>query len=85
MNDFTDAKHLLTQATVSSKGQITLPTQLRKQLGIVTGTKINMAIDPATQTATLSCEKPISAYRGLLKSYNLPADFADIPKEEDRY
>ncbi|TBW33946.1 AbrB/MazE/SpoVT family DNA-binding domain-containing protein [Siculibacillus lacustris] len=33
--------------TVSSKGQVTLPAELRQKLGIETGTKLTLAVDDA--------------------------------------
>jgi AbrB family looped-hinge helix DNA binding protein len=71
------------EATVTSKGQITLPAALRAQLGLTEGSKVKFTYD-GKQT-TLTPELPVSAYRGILKKYNLPPDFADIPKEPDRF
>ena len=70
-------------ATVSSKGQITLPAALRKQLGIEPGSQISFEADG--KQLIIKPEKPISAYYGILKPY-LPADFdTEIPKEKDRF
>jgi AbrB family looped-hinge helix DNA binding protein len=70
-------------ATVSSKGQITLPAALRKQLGIELGSQISFEADG--KQLIIKPEKPISAYRGILKPH-LPADFdTEIPKEKDRF
>ena len=70
-------------ATVSSKGQITLPMAIRKQLGIEPGSEISFEAD--NKQLIIRLEKPISAYRGILKPY-LPADFdTEIPKEKDRF
>ncbi len=69
-------------ATVTSKGQLTLPIALRERLGIATGTKIKFIHD--ANGTRLEAEKPISAYWGILKHLNLPDDIAVIPKEPDR-
>lgn len=70
-------------ATVSSKGQITLPMAIRKKLGLEPGSKISFEAD--NKQLIIKLEKPISAYRGILKPY-LPADFdTEIPKEKDRF
>ncbi len=76
-------KTLEVEATVTSKGQITLPAALRAKLGLVTGSKLKF-ISSDTGT-TLEPELPISAYYGFLKNYNLPEDFSEIPKEKDRF
>jgi AbrB family looped-hinge helix DNA binding protein len=70
------------EAIVSSKGQVTLPAKIRTQLGIQTGTKLHFEL--RGQEIVIKAELPMSAYRGMLKGYNLDiADF-EIPKEPDR-
>jgi AbrB family looped-hinge helix DNA binding protein len=71
------------EATVSSKGQITLPAALRARLGLIEGSKVKFTCDG--ERTTFEAELPISAYRGFLKPYKLPPDIADIPKEPDRF
>ena len=68
------------EATVTSKGQITLPVALRERLGLKAGSKIKF-IHGAGGTR-MEAEKPISAYRGFLKHLG-PID-TTIPKEPDR-
>ena len=68
-------------ATVSSKGQVTLPAELRKQLGIVPGSTITF--EALGKGIVLRPQLPVSAYRGILKDYNI-AD-TEIPKEKDRF
>ena len=70
------------EATVTSKGQVTLPVALRERLGITTGTKVKFISD--AEGIRFEAEKPISAYRGILKHLKLPDDIAIIPKEPDR-
>ncbi len=70
------------EATVTSKGQVTLPVALRERLGIEAGTKIKFIHD--AKGTRMEAEKPISAYRGILKHLNLPDDIGVIPKEPDR-
>lgn len=70
------------EATVTSKGQITLPIALRERLGIGLGSKIKFIQEG--DSTRMEAEKPISAYRGILKHLKLPADIAVIPKEPDR-
>jgi AbrB family looped-hinge helix DNA binding protein len=70
-------------AAVTSKGQVTLPIALRKQLGIALGSQIGFVIK--ANTVELRPELPMSASFGILKHLNLPADFATIPKEQDKW
>lgn len=69
-------------AVVSSKGQVTLPSKIRAQLGIQAGTRLHFEL--RGQEIIVKAEPPMSAYRGMLKGYKLdPADL-EIPKEPDR-
>ncbi len=70
------------RAVVSSKGQVTLPAAMRAQLGIGPGSHIQFEV--RGQELVIKPELPMSAYRGMLKGYNLdPADL-EIEKEPDR-
>ena len=69
------------EATVTSKGQITLPAALRAKLGLVEGSKVKFIYD-GKQTL-LQAERPVSAYRGVLR--HLIGIDTTIPKEPDRF
>ena len=70
------------RAVVSSKGQVTLPAAMRVKLGIGPGSHIQFEV--RGQELVIKPELPMSAYRGMLKGYNLdPADL-EIEKEPDR-
>jgi AbrB family looped-hinge helix DNA binding protein len=69
------------EATVTSKGQITLPVALREKLGLTEGSKVKFIYD-GKQTM-LKPELPVSAYRGILR--HLGDIDATIPKEPDRF
>ena len=67
-------------ATVSSKGQITLPIEMRKLLGIEPGSTITFETEG--KAIIIKPELPVSAYYGILKGYNITD--TEIPKEKDR-
>lgn len=69
------------EATVTSKGQITLPAALRAKLGLTEGSKIKFIYD-GKQTV-LKAELPVSTYFGILK--HLGDIDTTIPKEPDRF
>jgi AbrB family looped-hinge helix DNA binding protein len=69
------------EATLTSKGQITLPAALRAKLGLVEGSKVKFSYDG--KKTTLTPELPISAYRGILR--HLGDIDTSIPKEPDRF
>ena len=68
---------LLAEATVSSKGQVTLPAAIRAQLGIETGTRLRFEL--RGKELIVRPELPISAYYGMLKGY----DLGDIEPEKE--
>ena len=72
---------LETEATVTSKGQITLPAALRAKLGLTVGSKVKFIYD-GKQTV-LKAELPASAYFGILR--HLGDIDTTIPKEPDRF
>lgn len=74
---------IVLRATVTSKGQVTLPIEMRRRLGIESGSQVEFML--SEHSAILAPKLPMSAYRGFLKHLNLPDDFADIPKEVDKY
>jgi AbrB family looped-hinge helix DNA binding protein len=68
------------EATVTSKGQVTLPVALRESFGITAGTKVKFIQDASG--VRFEAQKPISAYRGFLK--HVGHLDTTIPKEVDR-
>ena len=69
------------EATVSSKGQITLPAAMRVRLGLVEGSKVKFLC--GDKEATLRPELPVSHYCGFLR--HLGNINTDMPKEPDRF
>lgn len=69
------------EATVTSKGQITLPAALRAKLGLVEGSKVKFIYDG--KKTLLEAELPVSAYFGSLK--HLGPINTNIPKEPHRF
>ena len=69
------------EATVSSKGQITLPAAMRARLGLVEGSKVKFFC--SDKEATLKPELPVRAYFGFLK--HLGNIDTDMPKQPNRF
>ncbi len=65
------------EAVVSSKGQVTLPIAMRTQLGISPGSHIHFEV--RGNELIIKPELPMSAYRGMLKGY----DLGDIEPEKE--
>jgi antitoxin PrlF len=53
-------------ATLTSKGQITVPRAVREHLGVDTGDTIDFVIDPAGQVRVRAASGAVSALKGLL-------------------
>jgi AbrB family looped-hinge helix DNA binding protein len=69
-------------AIVTSKGRVNLPAAMRAKLGLKAGSHIQFEL--RGKELVIKPESPMSAYRGMLKKYNLnPADL-EIEKEPDR-
>lgn len=65
------------QATVSRRGQVTLPSVMRDELGIEVGSRVRIEMRGAELVITP--ELPMSAYYGMLKGY----DLGDIEPEKE--
>ena len=72
------------EATVSSKGQVTLPAAMRAKLGIAVGSRIQFEL--RDKELVVRPEVPMSAYYGMLKPYMhlFKREDFEIPKEPDR-
>ncbi|MBU6181409.1 MAG: AbrB/MazE/SpoVT family DNA-binding domain-containing protein [Verrucomicrobia bacterium] len=70
----------MTAVTVSSKYQIVIPKELRKILGIKSGTRLQAI--PDKQGIRLVKEPEIDEIKGLIKG--MVVDVADIRDESDR-
>ena len=66
-----------TQAVVSKKGQVTLPSAMRELLGIKAGSRIRFELRGSE--IVIVTELPMSAYCGMLKGY----DLGDIEPEKE--
>ena len=53
-------------ATITSKGQITIPKDIRLQLGLHAGDKINFIQDEDGSVNLIPIKKPLSALKGLV-------------------
>lgn len=67
--------------TVSSKGQVTLPAELREQLGIETGTKLTLAVEDGG-AVRLRKRQPLESLIGdmahIERDFGRPIEQADI-------
>jgi antitoxin PrlF len=60
-------------ATLTSKGQITIPRAVRDHLGVDTGDSLDFVIDPAGQVRVRVASRDVGALKGLLHRPGRPA------------
>ncbi len=72
-------------ATVSSKGQITIPLEIRKEQELEKGTRINIQSTPWGISIIKVPSKPLSKLRGVLSDTNISSkDIKRMRKENDK-
>lgn len=67
-------------ATVTSKGQVTIPAETRKRLRLVPGSKIDFVQNAAGETVVRRKTGDIRALRGILKYDGPPVSIEDMNK-----
>jgi antitoxin PrlF len=55
-------------ATLTSKGQITIPLEVRERLGLKAGDRIDFQLGPAGEVVLTSKRIPFEQIRGMLRS-----------------
>lgn len=56
----------MTSATLTSKGQVTIPKEIRDYLKLDTGSRIDFVIDPDGQVKVIPLNVPAKALSGIL-------------------
>ena len=67
-------------ATVTSKGQVTIPAETRKRLRLVPGSKIDFVQNAAGETVVRAKTGDIRALRGILKYDGPPVSIEEMNK-----
>jgi antitoxin PrlF len=77
-------------STISSKGQVTVPQEVRNRLGLATGDKVDFVIegDRTVLRPSRSEEDPFEKYRGILGPFpggeeGIKTWIADMRDEEE--
>lgn len=76
-----------TVSTISSKGQVTLPVEVRKHLGVKANDKVAFVIEPTGNVRVTQVKYPdIASLRGVAGSLKLALPFKEMRKiaQEDR-
>ena len=66
------------QATITSKGQITLPKALRDQLQLVSGDRVEFIIDESNVVRMLPRKASVTNLKGMLPKPNKPVTLEEM-------
>jgi antitoxin PrlF len=66
----------MTTATLTSKGQITIPALVRSALGVETGDRVEFVQIEPGRFELVAATKPITALKGLVKKPGKPVTIA---------
>ena len=67
-------------ATVTSKGQITIPASVRAKLQLSAGTRVEFVEFKEGQFALVAAKSPVSALRGILRKPRKPVSIRDMDR-----
>jgi antitoxin PrlF len=65
-------------ATVTSKGQITIPASVRAALGLDTGSRIEFVQTGEGQYVIIAATSPVQALKGVLRKPATPVSIEDM-------
>lgn len=69
--------------TISSKGQVIIPADVREDLGWKKGTKLSVQETPFGILLVEVPEKPLKALKGILKEFNISSKDIRKMRQED--
>jgi AbrB family looped-hinge helix DNA binding protein len=67
-------------ATVTSKGQITIPASVRSALKLEAGTRVEFIEMDRGRYAIIPASSPVSALKGILRKPKKPATISDMER-----
>jgi antitoxin PrlF len=71
---------IMATATVTSKGQVTIPASVRAALGLDTGSRIEFVETEKGQYAIVAATSPVQALKGLLRKPPRPVSIEAMNK-----
>lgn len=63
-----DGKEAMPTSTLTSKGQITIPKQVRDQLHLKTGSRLEFVVDPSGRVILQPLNSDFRSLRGMIRS-----------------
>ncbi|MCY4029138.1 MAG: AbrB/MazE/SpoVT family DNA-binding domain-containing protein [Acidobacteria bacterium] len=68
------------QATITSKGQVTLPKPIRDKLHLRAGDKIDFLVDAEGNLRVVPVTAPVTALKGMLPKPEVPVTLEDMDR-----
>lgn len=68
------------QATITSKGQVTLPKPIRDRLHLRPGDKIDFLLDADGNLRVVPVTAPVTALKGILRRPEVPVTLEDMDR-----
>ena len=68
----------MSAATLTSKGQITIPVMVRAALGVEAGDRLEFVDLGAGRFEVVAATQPVSALRGMVKALKSPVSIDDM-------
>lgn len=67
-------------ATITSKGQITLPAEVRRRLKLAPGSKLEFIITDDERLEAIPVLEPLTSLKGMVKKPKKPLSLEDMQK-----
>ena len=68
------------KATITSKGQLTLPKMIRKKMNLHTGDKVEFVINRSGEVFLVAQKRNVLELKGLIKSPKSPVSLDEMEK-----
>lgn len=65
-------------ATMTSKGQVTIPIQVREALGLDTGSRLEFVLNAQGTYSIVPVTSPVKALKGILGKPSKPVSISDM-------
>ena len=67
-------------ATMTSKGQVTIPKAIRDKLSLRAGDKLDFALDSAGELRVSTAKAPVTQLKGMVPKPDVAATLADMDR-----
>jgi len=68
----------MSAATITSKGQITIPKEIRALLGLHSGDRINFIVDESGEVRFVPVTRDVRALKGMIRTPKKPVELEEM-------